>query len=287
MPRKPTKEDQIKEIVLEELNISEWPKMFASIEDKRVDRAKFHSLSDILMLTLVALIAGAESFLDVESYGLAKINLLKKFLPLPNGIPSHDTIGRVIGAINPTQFQKCFNEWTQSLVPIIKGLVSVDGKTIKNSGTEETKPAHIVSAFSQANRMVLAQVKTEEKSNEITAIPKLLSSIEISGTMVSIDAMGCQHAIVEVIREKDADYLIALKGNQANFFEDVRVLFEGIESGLGHRIPKTEDTTINKGHGRLEKRHCVVVSDVEWLRTKHDWLDLQGCNPHQLTSPSS
>lgn len=274
MARKPTKEAEIKKIAFEELNIADWPKLFADIEDPRVDRAKLHSLSDILMLTLVALVAGAESWLDVAAFGRMKADCLRKFLSLKNGIPSHDTIGRVIGAINPLQFQQSFNEWTHMLVPRIKGLVSVDGKTIRNSGDAEGKPAHIVSAFAQANRLVLAQVKTDEKSNEITAIPTLLASLELAGTIVSIDAMGCQRTIAEAIRGKFADYLLALKGNQPSLFEDVRVLFEGIENGLGNRIPRTEDTTINKGHGRLETRRCVVVSAVDWLRIKHGWLDL-------------
>jgi len=275
MARKPTLEAQFRQFAFEDLHIEDWATTFSSVQDPRVDRAKLHPLSDILLLTLSALLAGAESWIDVEEFGRAKESWLREFLPLPNGIPSHDTIGRVFGAIDPANFMDCFNTWTRTLAPKIQGLVSIDGKTIRNSGDDDKRPVHIVSAWAQANRLVLAQVRTDEKSNEITAIPNLIEHLELAGTTVSIDAMGCQHKIVDAIRKKHADYLLALKGNQESLFEDVRRLFEGLDKEQGERIQRNEDTTINKGHGRVETRRCVVVSDVSWFQRQHEWLDLR------------
>jgi len=275
MARKLTHESLIKQIAFDDLCRAEWEATLAGISDPRSGPAKLHSLSDILLLSLCATLAGAQSWREIEEFGQAKEDWLRNFLDLPNGIPSHDTIGRVFAAISPSEFLACFHAWTKCLIPRIQGLVAIDGKTICGSGAEGIKAAHIVSAFSELHHMVLGQVKTDEKSNEITAIPKLVQSLDLTGTLVSIDAMGCQRKIVEAIRMKGADYLLALKGNQEAMHEDVRVLFEGLEQGLCKKLPRTTDTIVEKNHGRVETRHCVVVSDVKWFRTKHGWLDLQ------------
>jgi predicted transposase YbfD/YdcC len=251
---------------------------FDALEDPRIERTKLHPLIDIVTLTVCAVICGAEGPVDIEQYGREKYDWLKTFLALPNGIPSHDTIGRVLGRIDPQQFQACFLRWIQDICQLVsREVVPIDGKTLRHSyDTELGQSAiHIVSAWAASNRLVLGQLKVSEKSNEITAIPELLGVLDIADCIVTIDALGCQKEIANRIIEKDADYVLALKGNQEQLYADVKQLFDAL---LGQDIaPATLDyyETADAGHGREEVRRYWTTSALQTLRTKDQWRGLQ------------
>ncbi|MHC5763869.1 ISAs1 family transposase [Nostoc sp.] len=239
---------------------------FLGIEDPRIDRTKRHNLIDIMTIAVCAVICGADGWVAIETYGCAKYEWLKTFLELPNGIPSHDTFARVFAQINPQQFQSCFVGWMKSISRITNGeVVAIDGKTLRRSYDESNEQSAIqmVSAWATTNKMVLGQVKVDEKSNEITAIPELLKVLELSGCIVTIDAIGCQKEIVKLITSQNADYVIALKKNQGNLYDEVEKLFSsGIATGfdgIKHSTYKTEET----GHGRHEIRNYVMFSQIE------------------------
>src|SRR5262245_23676111 len=202
---------------------------FDTLEDPRIERTKLHLLLDIVTITICAVICGADGPSDIEEYGHEKYDWLKTFLVLPNGIPSHDTIGRVLARIDPHQFQACFLRWMQQLCHLSSGeVVPIDGKTLRHSYDTELdqKAIHMVSAWAATNRLVLGQLKVAEKSNEITAIPELIDALDIDGCIVTIDALGCQKEIAQHIIEKDAEYVLALKGNQDYLYDDVKQLFD-------------------------------------------------------------
>ncbi len=202
---------------------------FTEIEDPRVDRTKQHKLIDIITIAICAVICGAEGWTDIETYGLVKYEWLKQFLELPNGIPSHDTFSRVFARLNPQQFQQCFLNWIKSINQMTDGeVIAIDGKSLRHSYDKEAglSAIHMVSAWATGNRLVLGQVKVNKKSNEITAIPELIKVIELSGCIVTIDAMGCQKEITNLIAEKDADYIITLKKNQGQLYKNVEQLFK-------------------------------------------------------------
>lgn len=239
---------------------------FAVLEDPRIDRTKRHNLIDIMTVAVCAVICGADSWVAIETYGCAKYSFLKTFLELPNGIPSHDTFARVFAQINPQQFQSCFLDWMKSIQKITNGeVVAIDGKTLRGSydKSSDCSAIQIVSAWATTNKLVLGQVKVDEKSNEITAIPELLKVLEIAGCIVTIDAIGCQKEIVKLITQQDADYVITLKKNQGNLYDEVEKLFQsGISKGfegIEHSTYKTEEI----GHGRHEIRHYVMLSQIE------------------------
>ncbi len=239
---------------------------FLGIEDPRIDRTKRHNLIDIITIAVCAVICGADGWVAIETYGCAKYEWLKTFLELPNGIPSHDTFARVFTHINPQQFQSCFLDWMKSIQKITSGeVVAIDGKTLRSSYDESSDQSAIVmvSAWATTNRLVLGQVKVDEKSNEITAIPELLKVLELSGCIVTIDAIGCQKEIVKLITQKDADYVITLKKNQGNLYDEVEKLFKsGISTGfegIEHSTYKTEEA----GHDRHEIRHYVMLSQIQ------------------------
>lgn len=225
---------------------------FAELDDpRRCYGNKRHELSDVLVLTILAVISGAESWVEVEEFGHHKEAWLKQFLQLPNGIPSHDTIGRIFSRLNPEHLESCFLNWVKSLVQINrKEVIAIDGKTLRRSYEGESRAIHMVSAWATQNGLVLGQIKTEDKSNEITAIPALLQMIEVAGCTVTIDAMGCQRDIAEKILDKEGDYVLALKSNQKTLHEDIKLFFET------HRVNHFKETkydyykTIEKGHGR-------------------------------------
>jgi hypothetical protein len=204
---------------------------FADLEDPRVDRTKQHLLLDIVVIAICAVICGADSWVSVALFGEARLAWLKGFLELPNGIPSHDTFGRVFARLKPEQFEKCFLQWIAAVSDITAGqVVAIDGKTVRRShDTGLGKGAiHMVSAWATANELVLGQVKVDDKSNEITAIPTLLQVLEISDCIVTIDAMGCQTEIAKTIAGQGADYVLALKENQPHLHEDVKLLFDDL-----------------------------------------------------------
>jgi predicted transposase YbfD/YdcC len=270
---------------------------FAEIDDPRVERTKQHKLIDIITialrvrsrlrretllqrcLTICAVICGADTWVDIETYGRAKYDWLKKFLELPNGIPSHDTFSRVFARLNPEQFQQCFLNWIKSISNITSGeVVAIDGKTLRHSYDKQSDKGaiHMVSAWATTNRLVLGQVKVDEKSNEITAIPQLLKVLELSGCIVTIDAMGCQKEIVKLIGAQGGDYVITLKKNQGSLYEHVEKLFkEAIKNrfkGFTHSCYQTQE----HGHGREEIRHYLMLSDIsKQIDPQEKWEKLQ------------
>lgn len=251
---------------------------FAKLKDPRVDRTKRHLLTDILTITICAVICGADSWTDVEDFGLCKEQWFKTFLRLPHGIPSHDTFGRVFAALDSEKFSACFTQWINAACEVSHGsVVAIDGKTLRHSFDLGSQKAaiHMVSAWVENNQLVWGQIKTEEKSNEITAIPKLLEMLALEGCVVTIDAMGCQKKIAEAIIEKKADYVLSLKGNQSTMSEEVRLFFDGALKTNWRDIPHDTHQTINKGHGRIETRRCIVTSDVNWFADREEWKGLK------------
>ena len=245
---------------------------FADLDDPRTDHTKLHNLLDIIALTLCAVVSGAEGWTEVEAYGWEKQDWLETFLDLANGIPSHDTIGRVFGAMDSAAFQECFLSWMHAVVGTSNGkLVAIDGKTLRRSfDTAKGKSAiHLVSAWASENHLLLGQQAVADKSNEITAIPALLKLLDLRGALVTIDAMGCQKRITEEIVAGGADYVLAVKDNQPTLHADVqRVLMEALENefkGLAHRYHHTKD----EAHGRTEERHYHLIEVPEELARKH------------------
>ncbi len=236
------------------------------MEDPRVERTKRHKLIDILSIAICAVICGADSWVAIELYGCTKYEWLKTFLELPNGIPSHDTFARVFAQVNPQQFQECFLNWMKSVQKITDGeVVAIDGKTLCGSHDKnsEKNAIQMVSAWATTNKLVLGQVKVDEKSNEITAIPELLKVLELTGCIVTIDAIGCQKEIVKLITQQNADYVITVKKNQGNLYESVEQLFKlGISTGFQefkHSTYKTEEI----GHGRHEIRNYAMLTGIQ------------------------
>lgn len=251
---------------------------FGQLEDPRLDRKKRHSLIDIIAITICAVIAGAEGWTDIERFGKSKEAWLRTFLALPNGIPSHDTFGRFFALLNPLMFQKCFIDWVRAVHQQVQGVVAVDGKTARRSHDQaKGKSAiHVVSAWATENGVALGQTKVDDKSNEITAIPALLKQLEISGCLVTIDAMGCQREIAQTIVEAGADYLLAVKGNQETLCEDVEQEFrEAMAQDFAHMDHQYFET-VEKGHGRIERRQYWYTNDVGGLGTLERWPKLGG-----------
>ena len=252
---------------------------FSELEDPRRYN-KRHLLHDIIVVAICAAICGADDWVAVEDFGRAKQSWFEEFLELPHGIPSHDTFGDVFRVLDPDQFRRGFIQWVQAVNEVTGGqIVPIDGKKLRRSHdkTLGKNAIHMVSAWAAENHVVLGQIKVDDKSNEITAIPQLLDLLEISGCIVTIDAMGCQREIArKIVEDKDADYVLALKGNQGGLFEDVKGLFEhaqevGFENCEHYR-------TEEKGHGRLEVRECWTASDSESLasiQSLADWQDLR------------
>ena len=239
-----------------------------------MERTKAHKLIDIITIAICAVICGADGWTDIESYGNAKYNWLKKFLELPNGIPSHDTFRRVFARIDPEQFQSCFLNWIKSIEKVTtKEIVAIDGKTLRRSyDTKNSKSAiHMVSAWANSSGLVLGQRKVDEKSNEITAIPELLKVLEIRGCIVTIDAMGCQKEIVSKIALKEADYLIAIKKNQPTLYENIFNTFnQALTNSEGFELShyRTEES----GHGREEIRNYWMLTNVNnFLDPEEKW----------------
>lgn len=239
---------------------------FESLDDPRADRNQLYSLSEILLVTLLAVICGAEGWQDVENFGKAKINYLRQYLDYTNGVPSDDTIRRLFRSINPEGFKEVFRCWVRRMAEGVNAqVIAIDGKSSRRSYDDENDMMHTVSAFATEARVVLGQQRTCDKSNEITAIPKLLELLDVKGHIITIDAMGCQYAIANKIVAKEGDYVLALKGNQGDLSDDVMTYFE--DPPKGHNIASGESH--DKGHGRVETRTCYVTNDVQWLRDRH------------------
>ena len=251
---------------------------FSSISDPRIDRCKLHNLIDILVIATCATICGAETWEEFELFGLSKIDWFKQFLQLPNGIPSHDTFRRVISRLDPRQFQQCFLEWVRSTYEITQGqVVAIDGKLSRGSRDVRAGKSAInmVSAWASENRLVLGQVKTYEKSNEITAIPQLLDLLEVAGCIVTIDAIGCQTEIAAKIVEKEADYVLAVKGNQGSLYQDLIGYFDWAREDKFNETTYTTHETVDGHHGRIEVRRYYATEDIDWLRRKKEWKAIE------------
>lgn len=251
---------------------------FQDLEDPRTSYLIEHRLLDIIGLTICAVLCGADSWVEIELYGNAKQAWLKSFLCLPNGIPSHDTIARLFAALNPEALQKCFLDWVKTVAHISDGeVIAIDGKTLRQSYDKSIGKGaiHMVSAWAAQNQLVLGQVKVDEKSNEITAIPELLKVLELKGCIVTIDAMGTQTAIAQQIIDKEADYILSLKGNQGNLHQDVTQLFDWAIKTSFKDIPHEFYQTINGDHGRLEIRRHWLLDRVGHLIDAERWTGLK------------
>jgi predicted transposase YbfD/YdcC len=252
---------------------------FSEVRDPRREHQRFHHLWDIIAITICAVVAGADCWPDVAAYGLCKQEWLESFLELPFGIPSHDTFGRVFALLDPLAFQEGFQNWVRALVDATDGrVIAIDGKTLRHSfdHAKNKNALHLVGAWAAENNLILGQQAVDEKSNEITAIPKLLEIIDVSGAIVTIDAMGCQKEIAAKIVEKKADYVLALKGNQENLHAEVKSLFlEALENdfeNLEHHSCRTTDD----GHGRQETRVYYVVEVPKDLAKRYpEWKGLK------------
>jgi len=266
---------------MEEIELRDLETIFAQVEDPRVERTKLHRLRDIIILAICGVICGAEGWVEIEEFGKAKEAWFTELLDLPNGIPSHDTFGRVFACIDPKQFEASFFQWVQGISKTVKGVIAIDGKTLRRSHDHAAgkKALHLVSAWAVENRLVLAQVATEEKSNEITAIPVLLRQLALTGCIVTIDAMGTQTKIADQIIEQDGDYALALKDNQGNLYEEVKATFALAEKERFANVQSEADQTVEKDHGRLEIRKYWTISDPDilaYLDPEKRWKGLQG-----------
>lgn len=246
------------------------------IEDTRREQSVIYPLQEILIIMLLAVICGATSYAKVEMFGISKKEWLGTFLELENGIPDACTFRNVIKEIDTQKLHLLFCEWMKSVVEELRGVVAIDGKQARRTKDAKKRPLHVVSAFSAECGLVLGQLACEEKSNEITAIPKLLEMLEINGCIVTIDAMGTQTAIADVIIDKGADYILSLKENQKTLYKDVKLYFDDIRKEKNILESDNYFKTVEKGHGRIEMRECIISEDISWLNTRTEWNSLHG-----------
>lgn len=254
---------------------------FSKLEDPRLDRQKLHQLMDIIVIAICAVICGADTWVDIENFGKARSQWFKKFLELPNGIPAHDTFGRVFSLLNAEAFEACFFEWVQAVNQVTSGqVIAIDGKELRHSFDTfmGKKAIHLVSAWANENQLVLAQRKVDSKTNEITAIPELLDILELAGCIVTIDALGCQKEIARKIVARKADYILAVKENQEHLYADIAYLF-GLALQEPNPLQYVQDyaKTVNKGHGRIEIRECWTISATfqqQAIRHFQEWEKL-------------
>lgn len=248
---------------------------FEELTDPRA-RECVHDLEELLLAAICAVISGAESWTSVVEWSEMKLDWLRQHRPFANGIASHDTFGRVFSMLDAQQFEACFMRWTNSLCPSLQGQhIAIDGKCVRGSHDGKQSAIHLVSAWSSLSGLTLAQVKTADKSNEITAIPELLDAMDIKGSVITIDAMGCQHDIASKIIERGADYVLGVKDNQPGLAQAITEWFDAADSGSMDR-PFWQDTQIEKDHGRIETRRCLVTNDVSWLKDQNQqWCGIQ------------
>jgi predicted transposase YbfD/YdcC len=260
---------------------------FAQVSDPRINRQKDHDLIDILVIAVCTLLCAGETFNDMEDFGKAKQDWFKTFLGLRNGIPSHDTFNRVFAALDPKEFLDCFLRWTQSLrQAVTQEIVALDGKALRRALNKDQSVKYVVSAWAESNGLVLGQLKVADKSNEITAVPELLRVLELSGCIVTIDAMGCQKKIAKEIIEADADYVLALKGNQETVHEEVKSFLDAAlaerqtAQPVGAKLSLAAATlasleTVEKDHGRLEIRRYYQSERLDWFADRPKWEGLK------------
>jgi predicted transposase YbfD/YdcC len=250
---------------------------FSSLSDPRILLKTRHKLIDVIVIALCAVIAGADDWVEVAAFGKEKEPWFKSFLELPGGIPSHDTFGRVFALINPEEFGICFISWIRRAFPIGDSeVIAIDGKTARGSHDRVNGKSaiHMVSAWAVRNRLILGQVKTEDKSNEITAIPELLKTLDLKGCVVTTDAMGCQKEIAKQIVDQGGDYVFSLKGNQGNLHKEVELLYQDGKKDDYKDLPHETYTHVDGDHGRVETRRTTVIGDVDWFEEKSKWKKL-------------
>src|SRR5487761_2380173 len=250
---------------------------FRDLPDPRQRGKVVYPLDEVLLLCLLAVLAGADTFVDFARFGDKKLELLRRFRPFRDGTPSHDHLGDIFATLDAEQFQRCFVAWVVALTGAPAEVIAIDGKTSRRSYQKPgaKAPIHMVSAFAARQRLVLGQVKVTEKSNEIVAIPRLLDLLTIEGATVTIDAMGCQREIAQKIVDKKADYILALKGNQGSLREDVELFVSEQKAGGFKDTAISRHETADGDHGRIETRTVTVMHDVAWLNHRHDWPGLK------------
>ena len=256
--------------------IVDFLESFEDLDDPRQRGKVLYPLDEVLLLVLLGVIAGCESWVEIARYGEKKLGLLRRFRPFKDETPSHDQLGDIFAVLDAEQFQKCFVAWVASLTGLGPEIIAIDGKTLRRSYQEggAKAPIHMVSAWSAKQNLVLGQVKVADKSNEITAIPKLLDMLVIKGAVVTIDAMGCQREIATKIIEKEADYVLALKGNQGTLRDDVEEFFTEQKANKYADCKPSRHETLEKSHGRIETRTVTVVGTIDWLKERHTWTGL-------------
>jgi len=250
---------------------------FSDCEDPRRDLGKDHLLIDIIVIGILAVICGANDFVGMAEFGIDKQTWLRTFLKLPHGIASHDTFGRVFAQIKPSEFRRCFSNWVRSVANLTGGeIIAIDGKTPRRSHHRALGKSAIelVNAWAQSNRLTLSQLKVADDSNEITAVPELLRLLQIKGCIVTVDAINTQKGTVAEIREQEADYVVALKGNHGKLHKAVAELCEAVEQDRTVNLPFDVYETVEKDHGRIETRRYVSIASVDWLPGKEEWRDL-------------
>lgn len=248
---------------------------FKDLEDPRQSGKVSYPLPEILLLCLCAILSGADSWVEIAEWGKAQLDYLRQFLPFEQGLPSHDTLGDLFRRLNAEAFRDCFIGWVDSFQKGIRKTVAIDGKALRHAFDTTENLIYLVSAWSSEQQLVLGQEKVEEKSNEITAVPKLLNLLELEGAIVTLDAMGCQKAIAKQIREKKADYVLALKGNQSSLCKDVEDFLKEQEKQQFKHSTVASCRTKDVDHGRIEIRTAWITNDVKWLQERHpDWKDL-------------
>jgi predicted transposase YbfD/YdcC len=260
-----------------EVDFEKLKAIFESLPDPRVIGRTSHKLVEILFLTLCAVLCGMEDWEAIEDWGNEKLDWLRKFVGLENGIPSHDTIGRVFSVLDSVVFQECFMKWMVSLCPALEGqIVAIDGKTMRGSHHRRLGKSaiHMVSAFACGHGLALGQIKTDAKSNEITAIPELVDALDLQGSIVTIDAMGCQKEIAKVVIEKSADYVFGLKGNQGALHEQAEEFFATAAKYDYRGLTAMPYETCEKGHGRIETRRCIALTAAH-MENVEAWTGLQ------------
>ena len=251
---------------------------FRDLPDPRQPWKVVYPLDEVLLLCLLAVLAGAEAFTDIARFGVKKLDLLRRFLPFRDGTPAHDHLGDIFATLDAERFQHCFVAWVAALTGASADVIAIDGKTVRRSADKKGAKAaiHMVSAFAARQRLVLGQVKVAEKSNEIVAIPRLLDMMSIEGAVVTIDAMGCQREIAKKIIDKKADYVLALKGNQSSLRDDVELFVAEQKAKDFQDTTISRNQTVDGDHGRIETRTTTVIHDVAWLQERHDWPGLKG-----------
>ena len=257
--------------------VVEWLEHFEDLEDPRQSGKVAYPLTEMLLQCLFAVLAGADGWVDVALFGRNKLVFLRRFAAFEQGTPSHDQFGNLFSALDAEGFQRCFIAWVASLAKLGPDIVAIDGKTLRRSYQEggAKAPIHMISAFASRQRLVLGQRKVADKSNEITAIPELLDLLTVKGAIVTIDAMGCQKGIAKKIVEKEADYVLALKGNQGTLSADV-TLFCTEQKACDFKDTKvSQHETLEKNGGRIETRRYTAIDDIDWLKERHDWAGLK------------